>query len=156
MQRLCATVHVHKTEVAWPQHGQAGWAGFGSLEWRLGQCSPLDQRHTHTAGIAPCHPPASVSSATCRHSLSVQSSRFAARALGQMSVSRYQGNGRVYARRLPALRQFLCFLPVLGRWQGPLHAVPIKRHSLTFCVCAPKLRSLHFTHPVHIASRYFQ
>ena len=45
MQRLCATVHVHKTEVAWPQHGQGGWAGFGSLEWRLGQCSPLDQRH---------------------------------------------------------------------------------------------------------------
>ena len=30
--------------------------------------------------------------------------------------------------------------------------------SLSFCVCsvAPKLRSLHFTHPVYVASRYFQ
>ena len=45
----------------------------------------------------------------------------------KMSVSRYQGNGRVYARRLPALRQFLCFLPVLGRRQGSLHAVKTHR-----------------------------
>ena len=38
-----------------------------------------------------------------------------------MSVS---GNGRVYVvSEVAALRQFLCFLPVLGRWQGSLHAV---------------------------------
>ena len=35
----------------------------------------------------------------------------------------FQGNGRVYVvSEAAALRQFLCFLPVLGGWQGSLHA----------------------------------
>ena len=39
-----------------------------------------------------------------------------------------QGNGRVYVvSEAAALRQFLCFLPVLGRWQGSLHAVQTHR-----------------------------
>ena len=87
MQRLCATVHVHKTEVAWPQHGQAGWAGFGSLEWRLGQCSPLDQRHfiqhpsTRRASLPVTPPLLFLLLPVVTHCRS-QHSRFAARALG--------------------------------------------------------------------------
>ena len=89
MQRLCATVHVHKTEVALP----AAWPSWAGGVWEpeveagavlATRPAPFYPAPEHTAGIAPCHPPASVSSATCRHSLSVQSSRFAARALGQI------------------------------------------------------------------------
>ena len=41
-----------------------------------------------------------------------------------------QGNGRVYVvSEAAALRQFLCFLPVLGRWQGSLHAVQTQPRS---------------------------
>ena len=40
----------------------------------------------------------------------------------------FQGNGRVYVvSEAAALRQFLCFLPVLGRWQGSLHGVQTHR-----------------------------
>ena len=51
----------------------------------------------------------------------------------------FHGNGRVYVvSEAAALRQFLCFLPVLGRRQGSLHAVQrhrrVNRDRKTTCL----------------------